>query len=179
MAGVTPQVRSELVAHAAVLQESYGLTKALDEQWRRAQGLDPIVHAEVLVYDWIVRTTGGAREERFFNHWRYIGTSKPLCRLCQYYFAMVNQSGVRFRDGHPNTYLNWRLPDVYADERDKDAVIRARKAWREAMDGMKARVYDDLRRLLVEKATVKKQNDSNTFTDGIMLEGLLGGLRLE
>ena len=47
------------------------------------------------------------------------------------------------------------------------------------MDQIKARIYADLRRVLVEKATDKKMNDSNTYTDRLTLAGLFMNLELE
>ena len=47
------------------------------------------------------------------------------------------------------------------------------------MDQLKARVYTDLRRVLVEKATDKKKNDSNTYTDKLSLAGLFAYLEHE
>ncbi|KAK5658638.1 hypothetical protein OQA88_2031 [Cercophora sp. LCS_1] len=157
--------------------QTSNLDEALKEQWETVQSRSPRVHAEMLLHDWLTRT-GGVQAHRFFGNYRYIGTSKPLCRLCQYYFDII-ATPVRFRDGHPNTYLNWRQPDLYASSGDSEVVEEAKRVWREIMDQLKARVYADLRRLLVEKATDKKQNDSNTFTDRITLDGLFMDLRLE
>ena len=154
-----------LLQHATEL-EAYGLGEKLKGQWGRE--LKPVVHAEILLHNWLSRTPGGIQPSRFFNNWQYIGTSKPVCRLCQYYFDVV-ATPVRFRDGHPNTYLQWRLPDVYAQSEAIVDVEEARTGWRMVIDQVKARVHADLRRILVEKATDKKRNDSNTYTDRISL----------
>jgi len=169
----TPSQLEALKQHARDLQV-YDLDAMLEEQWKRK--LDPIVHAEVLLHDWLSRTAGGVQPPRFFSNWRYIGTSKPICRLCQYYFSII-ATPVRFRDGHPNTYLDWRPADVRLPAGSED-VDAAKLVWREVIDQMKARVYADMRRLLVEKATDKKQNDSNTYTDRITLDGLFTNIGL-
>ncbi|KAK0633990.1 hypothetical protein B0T14DRAFT_534014 [Immersiella caudata] len=158
--------------HATDLQP-FNLDGMLEKQWKRK--IEPIVHAEVLLHDWLSRTPGGLQEARFFSNWRYIGTSKPICRLCQYYFTII-ATPVRFRDGHPNTYLHWRPPDVRV--REGSDVEQEKAFWRSVMDQMKTRVYLDVRRMLVEKATDKKRNDSNTNTDRITLDGLLSNLNL-
>ncbi|KAK4451287.1 hypothetical protein QBC34DRAFT_295800 [Podospora aff. communis PSN243] len=167
----TPQVSTAqldiLKQHARDLQK-YDLDGRLERQWKRK--IEPIVHAEVLLHDWLSRTPGGVQEARFFSNWRYIGTSKPICRLCQYYFAII-ATAVRFRDGHPNTYLNWRPPDIRLPE-GSDDVEQERAIWCRVIDQMKIRVYADMRRLLAEKKTDKKYNDSNTNTDRITLDGL-------
>ena len=97
-----------LVQHAIELRP-FGLDKSLARQWEK--NLSPIVHAEMLLHDWLSRTPGGVSASRFFDGWQYIGSSKPVCRLCRYYFDII-ATPVHFRDGHPNSYANWRLPDI-------------------------------------------------------------------
>jgi hypothetical protein len=118
------------------------------------------------------------RPASFFGGWQYIGTSKPLCRLCRYYFNII-PTPVQFRDSHPNTYPNWRLPDIRPRSTSAQDTQEANDEWREVMDQMRARVYLDLRRVLVEKATDRKMNDSNTYTDKLSLAGLFMNLELE
>ncbi|KAL2166625.1 hypothetical protein VTG60DRAFT_2444 [Thermothelomyces hinnuleus] len=164
--GCAPERVLEYKKHAAELQRSYDVDGMLEQQWREKK-LEPVVHAEMLLHDWLSRTEGGTQPSRFFQNWQYIGTSKPVCRLCQDYFHVV-ATPVRFRSGHPNTYLNWRLPDVYVpDDRDEAAVEAARRAWCEVLGQMKGRVYAALVRVLEEKVSDRKPLDSNTFTDRI------------
>lgn len=170
--GMNEAQRITLKQHALDLQ-LYNLDAKLAEQWERK--IDPVVHAEILVHDWLLRTPGGIRSHRFFGNWSYIGTSKPICRLCQYYFDVI-ATPVRFRDSHPNMYLNWRPPDVRVV--DGEDVEQAKDRWRLVIDKMKARVFLDVKRLLIEKVTDKKQNDSNTTTDRITLDGLMSNLNL-
>lgn len=70
----------------------------------------PIVHSEVLLLDWLQKN-GGIASTRFFQGWKYIGASKPTCKLCHYYFE-EHRSGVGHRSSHGNLYVSWRLPDV-------------------------------------------------------------------
>jgi len=154
----------------------FGLDESLEMQWKRRH--DPIVHAEMMLHDWLSRTPGGVRNERFFGGWQYIGVSKPLCRLCRYYFNII-PTPVQFRDSHPNTYPNWRLPDIRPRSTSAKDTQEANEEWLEIMDQMKARVYLDLRRVLVEKTTDRKMNDSNTYTDKLSLAGLFMNLELE
>jgi hypothetical protein len=144
--------------------ELYGLNDKLEQ--RLEQKLEPVVHAEMLLHDWLSRTEGGTQPYRFFKNWRYIGTSKPICRLCQHYFDAI-ATPVRFRSGHPNTYLNWRLPDIYVDKDDEKSIERARKTWYEVLNEMKKRVYTAVARVLEEKVPDKKPHDSNTYTERI------------
>ncbi|KAL2126462.1 hypothetical protein VTI74DRAFT_856 [Chaetomium olivicolor] len=98
--------------------------------------------------------------------WRYIGSSKLICRLCQHYFNVI-ATPVRFRSGHLNTYLNWRLPDIYVDEGDEGSIERERKTWYEVLGQMKGQVYAAVARVLEEKVSDRKPHDSNTHTDRI------------
>lgn len=149
--------------HAAELQV-YDLNAKLAQQWSRKP--DPIVHAEMLLHDWLSRTEGGTQSYRFFNGWQYIGTSKPVCRLCTDYFDIIS-TPVRFRAGHPNTYLNWRLPDIYVENKDPVTIDRAKAAWNSILDEMKKRIYTALVRVLLDKVSGKKPNDSNTYSERI------------
>ncbi|KAL2143053.1 hypothetical protein VTI28DRAFT_393 [Corynascus sepedonium] len=161
--GCGPERLKVYKQHAADLQR-YNLNARLEEQWNTK--LDPIVHAEMLLHDWLSRTEGGTQPGRFFQGWQYIGTSKPVCRLCQEYFNII-ATPVRFRSGHPNLYLNWRLPDIYVDRDDEASVEAAKKAWYEVLTNMKSRVYANVVRILEEKVSDRRAHDSNTFTDRI------------
>jgi hypothetical protein len=130
----------------------------LDEKIRKQAGLKtfrPIVHAEVLLLDSLERD-GGTHPSRFFNGYRYIGCSKPTCRLCHYYFSS-RASDINVRSTHRNLYLNWRMPDVY-----QDYGPNATKERDELMDKILALIRADTFRTLTEKVPEKKHRDSNT-----------------
>jgi hypothetical protein len=96
----------------------------------------PIVHAEVLVDDSVRRDQRAAEANheplRFFRQaefGRYIGASKPTCRLCALYFE-CQADGVTVRPSHHNTYYKWRAPDVFVSDgervkRERDETLRA------------------------------------------------------
>lgn len=161
--------KKALLQHAAELRK-YNLDTILERQWERK--LNPIVHAEMILHDWLSRTPGGLQPSRFFEGWQYIGTSKPVCRLCRYYFDII-ATPVHFRDGHPNSYVNWRLPDVRPQSNKPQDMQQASNDWCKIMDQIKTKVYADLRRVLEEQKTDQKVNDSNTYTDRLSLAGLL------
>lgn len=176
------KARKAYKQHAVDLQK-YGLDAELEKQLQYK--LDPCVHAEVLLHEWLSRTEGGTRPSRFFRNWQYIGTSKPVCRLCQDYFSIIG-TPVRFRAGHPNVYVNWRLPDIYVNKlKNKDDVKAARDKWCQMLGEMKAKVYISVIRVLEEKVSQTKAHDSNTYTeritgvkDAVGLAGWLGGLQI-
>jgi hypothetical protein len=122
---------------------------------RQAKNIRPFVHAEVLVLESLVRD-GGTHYSRFFGGYKYIGCSKPTCRLCDYYF-LFHESGIEVRPGHRNIYPNWRMPNVYRDQGPG-----AEKEREELMMNVLDRVRDDTFRTLIEKIPEKKLHDSNT-----------------
>ncbi|KAM7189110.1 hypothetical protein V8F33_010231 [Rhypophila sp. PSN 637] len=166
--------KQALKNHAKDL-EQYKLGQALHSLWKAQvdkRGMHATrVHAEILLHSWLLATKGGVTRARFFMQWQYIGTSKPLCRMCTEYFASVAaMTPVRFRQGHPNTYLNWRLPDVYVDSRQKGREEREREArmkWGEDLGRMKERVFGAVGRVLEERVAEWKRWDSNTYTSKV------------
>jgi hypothetical protein len=148
-----PKKMKEYKSYAQELQK-FDLDKAIRNKTNR-QKFHPIVHAEVLLLDWLERD-GGTRATRFFNGFRYIGCSKPTCRLCEYYFS-VHTSGVDVRSPHRNLYYNWRMPDVYEDQ-----GLQATKDREKLMNKILELVRKDAFRVLVEKVPEGKRHDSNT-----------------
>ncbi|KAK3983869.1 hypothetical protein QBC44DRAFT_386193 [Cladorrhinum sp. PSN332] len=152
------------IQHASDLQR-YGVNAKLEDMYN--QQLDPVVHAEMLLHEWLSRTEHGIQSHRFFLNFQYIGSSKPPCRLCQEYFTTI-ATPVRFRSGHPNTYLNWRLPDMYVNNLKNEAAIKAeRDLWGQRLGQMRSRVYAAVLRVLEEKVSEKKALDSNTYSERI------------
>lgn len=118
----------------------------------------PLVHAEVLVHQSILDEFGttSLRSSYFFNGHKYIGSSKPTCRLCDYYFA-ASASGVEVRETHRNLYVKWRAPDVLSNQGGAAADRR-----KHILNRMLERIREDTFRTLSEKTPEKKQHDSNT-----------------
>ncbi|TFB05802.1 hypothetical protein CCMA1212_001534 [Trichoderma ghanense] len=86
----------------------------LDDRIKQEYGrrtFRPTVHAEVLLLDWISKQSRTALVS-FFNDYRYIGSSKPTCKLCDYYFQ-EHRLNVGHRISHGNLYSSWRVPDVF------------------------------------------------------------------
>jgi hypothetical protein len=114
------------------------------------------LHAEVLVLDYVLSYLRDSSDTRFWNNWRYIGSSKPTCRLCNYYF-MAHPSGVHARESHNNLYPHWRAPDVFDDntmnttESFLDTVIR--------------KTREDAIRLLESQMSQGRVHDSNSYSD--------------
>jgi hypothetical protein len=129
----------------------------------------PIVHSEVLLLNHL-ETNGGVANTRFFNGWKYIGTSKLTCKLCHYYFE-EHRSKVQHRESHGNLYVSWRFPDVLQSqgeegERRRQTMVdrilpRIRK---EAFDLVKKRIPSSY-----------KQDDSNTFSARMTFENWTWG----
>lgn len=138
---------------AAELQR-FGLDENIRKQ-THSRHFSPIVHAEILVHESLV----DADDLRFFEGYRYIGTSKPTCRLCDYYFrAMSRTMGdrVQVRQSHGNLYLNWRAADAYSDQ------LGAVKRREDILNEMIGYVRQDTYRTLKDKIGERKRFDSNT-----------------
>jgi hypothetical protein len=100
----------------------------LDERIREQYDNDsfsPIVHCEVLLHAKLA-SGGPITAGQFFGGFRYIGCSKPTCKLCQHYFE-AHGSSVGYRASHGNLYISWRFPDVsdaQGDEKRTEMVNR-------------------------------------------------------
>lgn len=139
---------------AAMLQE-FGLDEKILAECNSASQTHR-VHAEILVLDYVLGYMRDTEDAQFYNGWRYIGSSKPICRLCNYYF-MTHPSGIQVRESHNNLYPHWRVPDVFGDkamektERHLDAVIKKTRA--------------DAIRSLMSQTSQSRRYDSNSFSD--------------
>ncbi|KAF5647844.1 uncharacterized protein FTJAE_1527 [Fusarium tjaetaba] len=127
----------------------------VSELWRSAP--KPTVHAEVLVHDWLENSEGGIRPERFFNRWKFIGSSKPPCKLCSYFFDEY-PTDVQVRPSHQNAYFAWRMPDVYEYQGRESSHKRML-----VMESIKTRIRADVVRLLSEKLADGRPHDSSAY----------------
>lgn len=117
----------------------------------------PIVHAEILVQSEALRRIRAGKQggcaTRFYSNWKYVGSSKPTCLLCGYYFEL-HPAGVQVRPSHRNMYPRWRLPDVHDAASDK---FRS-----DILNGMKKKVCEAAFQTLQERVPQGKSHDSNT-----------------
>lgn len=151
--------------HAATIERSGIPLNANITAAARPGKFLPFVHAETNLLQHILRLqrnlrTMGSEALVFFNNERYIGCSKPVCRLCEVYFQQ-HPEGVTVREGHRNLYGEWRAPDVFA--RDGEDTIRERKT---ILDRMIPVIRDDVFLCLRERCAVRSPNESrDTPTD--------------
>ncbi|KAK8126939.1 uncharacterized protein PG998_002698 [Apiospora kogelbergensis] len=99
----------------------------------------PFVHAEVQVHAALIRDDY-SRSSQFWSRYKYIGSSKPTCRLCAYYF-FERGDGMQVRPTHQNLYLHWRLPDL--------------------LERITEHVRKDAKRTLDERMPSRRRHDSN------------------
>ncbi|KAK9770761.1 hypothetical protein SCAR479_12552 [Seiridium cardinale] len=116
----------------------------------------PIVHAEMLIHSRLQHLPG-SQDDLYWNGWKYIGSSKPTCRLCSYYFEAHD---VTVRATHKNIYHNWRLPDL-PQLASEGAVTEQRQLLAEVTQ----RVRDDIVQMLFEKRFIGKRHDTLTYSD--------------
>lgn len=148
-----PGKQEEYRGYAEILQ-NMGLDKALQSETEKMK-FRPIVHAEVLLLE-SLESDGGTHSSKFFSGYRYIGCSKPTCKLCCHYFS-VHPSGVAVRQSHHNIYVPWRMPDIYEDQGRK-----AENGRKELMNKVLSQVRIDTFRVLREKLAEGRRYDSNT-----------------
>lgn len=134
------------------------------EAERRNKEFRPIVHAEVLLLDDLVKRRS-ASNNSFFGGWMYIGSSKPTCKLCNYYFE-ASRLGVRCRPTHANLYLNWRLPDVLVTQ-GAEGEKRRRVEMDRVVEAIRKEVFN-----LVQKKSrpTYRRHDSVTSTARITID---------
>ncbi|KAK3400459.1 hypothetical protein B0T20DRAFT_404444 [Sordaria brevicollis] len=132
----------------------------------------PYVHAELVLLDAVLsyeQREGAAL--RFFaeaDFDRYIGCSKPTCRLCKLYVDN-HPSGVEFRASHGNIYHEWRAPDILDD--GGVGVEEAKKARQKIHDKMLEALRQMIKRTITENVAERKQHDSNSSPTSYIGEG--------
>lgn len=151
-----PTERATCLDQAAHLEH---MTSLLDKEIRsqlKKPDFKPIIHAEMLILDWMERTGRGLTPDRFFNHQPYIGSSKPTCRLCWLYFTS-HPSGVQIRPTHQNIYPAWRMPNSYAAV---DATTEKDRLY--VLDRMRDNLRQLCKRTLQDRQPRRKNRDSET-----------------
>ncbi|OHE99941.1 hypothetical protein CORC01_04842 [Colletotrichum orchidophilum] len=147
--------RSVILEHAETLQVC-GLDEHISRQCQKST-FSPIIHCEILILQYLCQEYRGDHHVPFFNDARYIGCSKPTCRLCEYYFNAHN-GGIQVRSGHKNVYSNWTIPNIFAagsaEATERDNLI----------DKVIAKIREDALRALREKVSDGKRYDSNTYS---------------
>jgi len=143
--------------------QAYDLDHRIKAEYGR-DSFKPHVHSEVLLLNWL-EYHGGIDPARFFNGWMYIGGSKPMCKLCYYYFE-EHKSGVEHRPCHGNLYPSWRIPDVLQSQ--GPAAVDARQIM---VDRVLQRVRKDAFDVVRKKVMpTYKDDDSNTFSASVEIE---------
>ncbi|KAI4596875.1 hypothetical protein KJ359_005220 [Pestalotiopsis sp. 9143b] len=146
--------------------QNFDLDARIQQGWSK-ESFRPIVHAEVLLLDWLERN-GGTADHRFFNDWKYIGSSKPTCKLCHYYFE-CHGSMIQHRPSHGNLYISWRVPDVYTTQGEH--VVEARQV---IVDKVLDKIRKDAFSLVEQRVPPSyKDHDSNTFSAMVTLQDML------
>ncbi|KUI55253.1 hypothetical protein VP1G_02669 [Cytospora mali] len=135
----------------------FGLDEDIQKQVKN-KNFCTIVHAEALVHQSIISDDDlkSLHPTKFFDSYRYIGCSKPTCRLCHYYFLACGD-GVQVRQTHRNLYPNWRVPDIYPDQGEKAVKRRV-----EILSKMNDPIRKDTFRTLDDKVGERRPHDSNT-----------------
>jgi hypothetical protein len=146
--------------------KKYHVDEKIADQYKSKQ-FRPFVHAEPQLLNWLENDGGGTAPSRFFSAWAYIGCSKPACRLCSYYFD-AHPSTVATRRTHGNVYRSWRMPDRPDFGGQLGDAPRADRLT--MITNIRERVCAEVLRVIDEKVTNVKTNDSNTISSIMQTE---------
>ncbi len=163
------ETKSRYLSLAETMKQTFELDKVIEDLWTR-KSFRPLIHAEILVLNWL-ENTGGTRPERFFSNWQYIGCSKPICKLCHYYVSS-HPSGIQTRGTHGNLYQNWRMPDC-ADVYGLSTKEEAQAKRIEILQGIMSQLKQSVLRTLSEKVADTRPHDSNTTSSFALNRGLV------
>ncbi|KAH7184568.1 uncharacterized protein B0J16DRAFT_267046 [Fusarium flagelliforme] len=131
--------------------EQMGIDEIIQKS-QQSRKFRPRLHAEGLVYEYL-STNGQTAAESYWNRWSYIGSSKPTCRLCHYYFDALQDDKPAIRSSHYNLYRDWRLPEHH-DAETRDELLKK----------IVQRLRADVIKTLKEKKLRRKAKDSNTYS---------------
>ncbi|KAL2190352.1 hypothetical protein L209DRAFT_173588 [Thermothelomyces heterothallicus CBS 203.75] len=171
--------RDDSLRHAYHDYAAHLQSHKLDERIRKhvqSGKFTPIVHAEVNLLESVLASRAEAERSgegplRFFHEAEfgaYIGTSKPTCLLCRFYFE-AHPAGVLCRESHGNLYHNWRAPDVR-----KAAGSEPERLRREILEAMVKKVRQETDNAIRQRSSFRKNHDSrNTPTNplGVTTDG--------
>jgi hypothetical protein len=169
----------ELQAQVEPLQK-HGLDEHLKKQ-SHATRFRPIVHAEVLLLDSVLRSRVAADRDgdgplRFFNEadfGGYIASSKPTCFLCHTYFT-AHPARVKCRPSHYNHYINWKLPDLHPED-GPVALDKRKKIINEMVTKLRYEISNDI----ISHSSTRSRHDSrdtptNPFESTALTESRIG-----
>ncbi|KAJ3963133.1 hypothetical protein N0V92_000115 [Colletotrichum tropicale] len=148
--------REYFLEHATAMQ-MFNLDDEIQRQISK-RTFRPRVHAEILVHEYLLEK-GLQYSSQFWNGWKYIGSSKPTCRLCSYYFG-AHPDRMTVRKSHLNLYPNWRLPGLPEALKSESPDVKALHLLQQITE----RVQDDAKRTLEERRLVGRSHDSNTHS---------------
>lgn len=165
-----PKDLARLHNQVAEMRLKHDVDKQISEEWP-SKDSKFAVHAEIRLHRWLETSEDGTRPEHFFNGYKYIGSSKPTCRLCAYYFE-EHMTDVQVRPSHRNLYIRWRMHDVFLGEiptlqrggnmercfpgQDENAARERMLLLRQ----IKARVISDIKQILNDKLSDRRDHDS-------------------
>ncbi|KXJ88958.1 hypothetical protein Micbo1qcDRAFT_196887 [Microdochium bolleyi] len=149
---MVPPEEVELRRADAQTMQRFGLDKILLEACGQ-KTFTPLVHGEVLVHDFVRAQLLEDENLTYWNNWRYVGSSKPTCRLCAYYFSQITD--VMVRESHGNLYAKWRAPDVHdaGGARQREKILNS----------IVTLIRQDALRTLASKLPRGKPDDSSSF----------------
>ncbi|KAJ9143181.1 hypothetical protein NKR19_g6963 [Coniochaeta hoffmannii] len=151
----------ELYAAAERIEslQSFKLDAEIKNDWSKKPKDGIHVHAEVNLLLYLEQTEGGTEDSRFFQGIKFIGTSKPPCKLCSYFFQDYS-TDVEVRASHGNLYGTWLMPDINSNQHSSRGGTETLKVARKIRD----RLREDLLRSLKGGQVSGRPHDSSNYT---------------
>jgi len=155
------EILEELYAGAEKNQtlQGVGLDEEIKTEWLRKPKDGVYVHAEINLLQYLERTEGGTEDSRFFQGIKFIGTSKPPCKLCAYFFQAY-PTDVAVRSSSLNLYSTWLMPEIFIHQPNTRGGIDTLKVART----IRGRLLDDLLQTFRSGEKDGRPNDSSNYS---------------
>jgi hypothetical protein len=139
--------------------QSFRLDQEIKEEWSKKSKDGIHIHAEINLLRYLEQTEGGTEDSRFFQGIKFIGSSKPPCKLCSYFFQEY-PTDVEVRASHRNLYGKWLMPDINSDQASSRGGSDTLKVARKIRD----RLRNDLLQALRGGEIDGRPHDSSNYS---------------
>ncbi|KAL0935672.1 uncharacterized protein CTRU02_210263 [Colletotrichum truncatum] len=142
----------------AAKMQQFGLDSIIQEQVSSCVPRS-YVHAELLVHEYYRLHRDKHQIKKFWNDWKYIGSNKPTCRLCQHYINATPEQ-VSVSNSHRKLYLDCQLPTIFENHGSANVSLANFTILSQVTES----VRNDLKRALDKCLSTRKNELKTHFT---------------